>query len=133
MLDVQRVGIFEKGLAILLRVLLHGDAVARGIADDLVVHVGDVHDVLQLEAALLQKAAQRVDDDEGAEVADVAVVVHRGTAGVHADQVVFQRVELLDFAGQGVEKLKRHGFVLYEYGILDCRELRERGSNEGRG
>ena len=105
MLDVQRVGIFQKRLAILLRVLLHGDAVAGGVADDLVVHVGDVHDVLQLEAALLQKAPQRVDDDEGAEVADVSVVVDRGTAGVHADQVVFQWMELFDLAGQSVEKL----------------------------
>ena len=117
--------------AILLGVLLHGDAIARGIADDLVVHVGDVHDVLQLVAALLQEAPQRVDHDEGAEVADVAVVIHRGTAGVHADQVVFQWMKLLDLAGQGIEKLKRHEFFLYEYGILDCRDARERGSTEG--
>ena len=124
MLDVQRVGVFQKCLLVLLGVLLHGDAVARGVADDLVVHVGDVHDVLQLVAALLQEAAQRVDDDEGAEVADVPVVVHRGTAGVHADQVVFQRMELLDFPGQSVEELKRHEPSLLRCGIFDCREVR---------
>ena len=90
--------VFEEGLGVFLGVLLHGDAIASGIANDLVVHVGDVHDVLQLVAALLQEAAQGVDDDEGAEVADVSVVVDRGTASVHADQVVFQRAEFLDLA-----------------------------------
>jgi len=41
-------------------------------------------------------------------------------------------MELFDLAGHRIKKLKRHDFVLYEYGILDCREVRERGSNEGR-
>ena len=59
----------------------------------------------------------------------MTVVVHGGTAGVHADQVVFERLELLDLAGQGIEKLNRHEFILNEYGILDCREVQERGSN----
>ena len=92
-------------------VLANGDAGGGRVADDLVVHVGDVHDVLQLVAALPQEAAQQFDDDEGAEVADVAVVVNRGPAGVHADGVVFQRVELLDFGGQSIEELKRHKFA----------------------
>ena len=83
-------------------------AIARGVADDLVVHVRDVHDVLQLVAALLQETPQGVDHDECAEIADVPVVVNRRPASVHADQVVFQRVELFDLAGQGIEKLKRH-------------------------
>ena len=91
---------------------LHGEALLRGVADDLVVHVGDVHHVLQLEAALLEEAPQGVDDDEGAEVADVAVVVDRGPAGIHADQVIFQGMKLFDLAGQSIEKLKRHAFVL---------------------
>ena len=103
MLDVQRIGVFQKSLLVFRGVLLHRDAVARGIANDLVVHVGDVHDVLQLVAALLQEAAQHVDHDKGAEVADVPVVIHRGTAGIHADQVVFQRTKLLDLPRQGVE------------------------------
>ena len=63
---------------------LHGQPSRAGIANDLVVHVGDVHHVIQLEAALPQEAAQQIDDDEGAEVADVSVVVDRGPAGVHA-------------------------------------------------
>ncbi len=78
----------------------------RGVADDLVFDVGNVHDVLELVAALLQEAAQHVHGDEGAEVADVSVVVNRGPASVHADQVVFERVELLDFAGKGIKEMK---------------------------
>ena len=101
----KRVGVFEKRVGVLLGVFLHGDAVAGGVADDLVLDVGDVHDVLELVAALLEEAAQHVNRDEGAEVADVSVVVNRWAASVHADQVVFEGTELFDFAGQSIEKL----------------------------
>ena len=104
--------VFQKRLRVLLRVFLHRDAVARGVADDLVLDVGDVHDVLELVAALLQEAAQHVNRDEGAEVADVSVVVNRRPASVHADQVVFERMELFDFAGQSIKELKRHALRL---------------------
>ena len=108
MLDVQGIRIFQESFLVLGGVLLDTDAVARRVADDFVIHVGDVHHVLQLVAALQQEAPQRVHHDEGAEVADVSVVVNRWPAGVHADQVVFQRAELLDFCGQSVKELKRH-------------------------
>ena len=128
MLDIQRVGILQKRLPILLGVFLHRNAVARRIANDLVIHVGDVHDVLQLIAALLQEPSQRVDHDERAEIADVAVVVNRRPASVHADQVVFQRMKLFDLRGQRIKKLKWHESSCDEYGILECRGAPEKGS-----
>ena len=88
LLDADHGGIFEKCLLILRGVLLHADAVAGGVADDLVVDVGDVHDVAHGVSTLPEKSAQQVDGDEGAEVADVSVVVDGGAAGVHADFAV---------------------------------------------
>ncbi len=55
---------------------------AARVADDLVVDVGDVHDVFDGDALLAEKAAQHIDVQEGAEVADVAVVVDGGPAGI---------------------------------------------------
>src|SRR5712692_5878319 len=56
-----------------------------GNAADAVVDVGEVHDVVEAEAAELEEAAKDVLEDESAVVADVGVVVDRGAAGVHGD------------------------------------------------
>src|ERR1700746_2176288 len=61
-----------------------GTPAGGGVADDLVVDVGDVHDVVERDALLAKDAAEDVDVEEGAEVADVAVVVDGGAAAVHA-------------------------------------------------
>ena len=102
LLDIQRGAVFEKGLFILGGVLLDAKPCLRGVADDLVVHVGDVHDVAHAEPALQQEAAQNIDGNKGAEVADVAVVIDRGPAGIHANFVALQGMKLFDFAGQRV-------------------------------
>ncbi len=47
------------------------------VANDLVVYVGDVHDVAIRHSRQLEEPTENV-DDEGSEVADVAVVVNRG-------------------------------------------------------
>ena len=72
--------VFEKGVRVYFRVLL--DALARGVrvADDLVFHIGDVHDVIEFKAAVLQPAPQDILEHEGPQVADVHVVV---TVGPH--------------------------------------------------
>src|SRR5208283_406830 len=82
----------------------------------------------QAVAALLQEAPQRVHHDESAEVTDVSIVVNRGSTGIHADQVIFQRMERLDFCGQRVKELKRHRVFACRWRIFDCRGLREKGS-----
>ena len=108
LLDADHGGVLEKRFLILRGVLLHADAVAGGVADDFVVHVGDVHDVAHGVSALAEEPAQKVDGDEGAEVADVSVVVDGGAAGVHADFVVAKGMELLDLRRHGIKKTKRH-------------------------
>src|SRR5206468_202540 len=74
----------------------------RGIADDLVIHVSNVHHMLQFVAALQQEASQDVHGNKGAEVSNMAVVVDRGTAGIHADGVVLGGGELFHLAGKRV-------------------------------
>ena len=78
------------------------------VADDLVVHVGDVHDVVERIAAARSHAAQDVLEGEGAEIADVGVVVDGGAAGVHADGVVVGGSEFLDLLRERVIEAQRH-------------------------
>ena len=96
-------------MRIFRRVLLHADAVAGGVADDLVVDVGDVHDVADVVSGLEKKAVEKIDGDECAEIADVAVVVDGGSAGVHADVVVVDGVEVFDLGGERVVETNGHG------------------------
>ncbi len=102
LLDVQSGTIFKKGFLILGRVIFNAQALLGRVVDNLVVHVGDVHDVTHGESALQQKAPQNVYRHKGAKVADVTVVVNRGSTGVHANFIALQRVELFDLAGQRV-------------------------------
>ena len=92
----ERAQVFEEGLLVARRVVGDGDALRGGVADDLVVDVGDVHDVLDGDALLLEEAAQQIDMQEGAEVADVAVVVDGGAAGVEREGFAVGRGERFD-------------------------------------
>ena len=100
--------IFEKRLLVLRGILLHADSLARRIANNLVVHIGNVHDVAHFVSALPQESPQNIDGNEGTEVANVSVVVDRRPAGVHADFVVAKRAEFLNLRGHSVKKTKRH-------------------------
>ena len=70
------------------------------------IDVGDVGDELHVEAAPGEVAADDVEADEGAGVADVDVVVHGGTAHVHTDLPVLERLERYLLAKFGVVDLK---------------------------
>src|SRR5436305_12996463 len=87
---------------------------ARGVADDFVIHVGDVHHVLELMAALPQEPAQNVYRDKGAEIADMAVVVDGEPACIHADCVVHGWLEFLDFVRERVVEMKWQSTILKE-------------------
>ena len=88
--------------------MLDSETVARGVADDLVIYVGDVHDVVQGVTALAQKTAQHVYRNKRAEISDMAVVINGWSAGIHANLVVLERTELLDLAGKRVVEAQRH-------------------------
>ena len=79
-----------------------------GVADDLVVDVGDVHDVTDGDAGEFERSAEDVDVEEGAEVADVAVVVDGGAAGVQAQGWSVRGREGFEVSAQGVEEVKGH-------------------------
>src|ERR1044071_8919779 len=64
--------------------------------------------MIEPEPAGAQPAAQQIDKDEGAEVADVSEIVHGGAAGVHANDVVRERSEGLDGLRQRVIEAQRH-------------------------
>ena len=65
-----------------------------GLVDDLVVDVGHVLHEDHVETAPRQVAADDVEADERAGVADMDVVVHRGTAHVHLHLAVLERHEV---------------------------------------
>ena len=101
-LDVQRGAVLEKVVDELLGVLAKVHSRRPGAVDGLVVDVGEVRHLGDAVALVLQVAAEDVLRDEGAEVSDVAPVVDREPAGVHAHVVVFERLEGLELSAEGV-------------------------------
>ena len=87
-----------------------GELRRRRIANDLVVHIRDVHHVMQGEALLAQEPPQDINMEEGTEVADVPVVVDRRPAAIHPQLRRAHRRQRLNGAAQGVVEIEcRHG------------------------
>src|SRR5438128_884038 len=87
-----------KGLAILQKgVLINGSVVCQrllprqGVADDLVFHVRDVHDMVETKSTGMQPAAKQVVKYERSEISNVRKIVDRGAASVHAHGVILRR------------------------------------------
>ena len=97
-LDAQRIEVLEKGVFEWLGELGEGNAFLARAADRLVVHIGQVHDPLDLEAAIFQVALEEILEKVSAEVPDVRVVVDRRTAGIELDRLArgIDRHERLD-------------------------------------
>src|SRR5262249_41247453 len=72
-------------------------------------HVGDVHDVLDPVPGERERAAQDVDEEIRAKIADVRVVVHRRPAAVEVDLVAVERRELPRAPGLRVVEPNRRG------------------------
>ena len=108
-LHVHGVHVVKEGLRILGGHLGCAATLFVSLLDDLVIDIGDVGDELHLEAAPGEVAADDVEADEGARVADMDVVVHGGTAHVHADLPVLERLE-------------RH--LLTKFGVVNLKHLR---------
>src|SRR5438067_1141194 len=75
---------------------------------DAVVDVGDVHHVRHAVATDAQVALEQVVEEVAAEVADMRVIPHRGTAGVETYVAGLQGRELFAHPAQGVEQRKGH-------------------------
>ena len=84
--------------------LLHGGALFLSLLDELVIDIGDVGNLV---APVFQIAAQGVEHDQRACVADVDIVVHGRAADVDAVLAGHLRHKFFLLSGQGVEDL--HG------------------------
>ena len=89
-----RAHVLDERLGVLGGHLGSAAAFLKRLADDLVVHVGDVLHERHVEAAPHKVTADHVEADERAGVADVNVVVHGRSAHVHAHLAALERLEV---------------------------------------
>jgi len=106
--EPQRGAVVKEGFRVLGREVLERKAGGPGVADDLVLDVGHVHDVHQRIPAMAQIAAQNVLEGERPQIADVHEVVDRRPAGVHANRVPLGGGKGFELVGERVEELERH-------------------------
>jgi hypothetical protein len=100
--DAEHVPLGVEGFDERPRVIVEAHPFGGRALDRLVVDVGDVHDVGDVEAAKLQESLEQVLEDISPPVADVGIVVDRRPAGVELDLARLDRDELLDLAAEGV-------------------------------
>ena len=104
-LDAQRLAIVEECSYELLGIIPQTHARGSGIGDNAVIHIGEVHHVVQLESTQLQEAPQNILEHESAVIADVRIAVDRRPAGVHADFARLLRNKGFNLSGQCVVEL----------------------------
>ena len=67
-------------------------------------HVGDVHDALDRIADIAQIFLQNVFHNIGTQIPDMGVVIYRGSAGIHLDEIgMIRDKEFLFTAGRVVK------------------------------
>ena len=106
---------------------LHGGALLLALLDELIVDIGDVGNIDHLVAAVFQIAAQGVEHDQRACVADVDIVINGRAADVDAVFTGHLRHEFFFLAGQRVENL--HGcfsFTVIFIITVQCREVKKK-------
>ena len=81
------------------------DALGARAQNYLVVHVGEVLDMLHLVSDVFQIAAQHIKYDVAQSVSHVSGGIGSHAANVHFDRLTVGRNELAFLAGQGVVKL----------------------------
>jgi len=113
-LDLQGVQVFQEDGCEPVREGLHGrvpvpvGCVGRqgtlGIPDDFVLHVRDVHAVLDLMTCGPEGSFEEILEQEGPQVSDVGVIVDGGTTGVQGDLPLRHREHGFHLTRQGVEQ-----------------------------
>ena len=108
----QQVTLFGGPLYSLLKaataIQLAKQASERGVANDLVVHIGHIHHMPAGNALLLQKPAQHIDLKKSPEVPDMPVVIHGRPTGIHAKGCCVRQNQVLDRRGESIEKSYGH-------------------------
>ena len=95
--DIQLVAVGEESVGIVFRDLHDGLVFPFGALDHLILagiriggqmtHIGNIHHPLHRVTQIAQALFQHILHNIGAQIADVRIVVYRGAAGVHLDQV----------------------------------------------
>ena len=107
-LHASRAHVLDEQTRVLLGHLGGRARLLSGALDDLVVHVGHVLHEGDVEAAPGEVAADHIEGDERARVADVDAVVHRGPAHVHGDLPRLHRFKVHLLAAARIVQLN-HG------------------------
>jgi hypothetical protein len=107
-LDAQRVEIAVHARDHAIGELAHGLAVLDGAPNDLVVDVGDVAHERHAQTAGPEPTLHQVERDVRARMADVAIVVDRDAAYIHAHMARLDRGKILQGARQGVVDAQAH-------------------------
>ena len=88
--------------------LADGNAALQGSFDDLVINVGDVADIGHAIPAGAQPFLHHIEGNHHARMSDVAQVINRHAANIHAHMVGFQRNKWLHVTRQRVVDAQRH-------------------------
>lgn len=107
-LDAERIGIFVQRIDHAVGERTDGFAVLDRAANDLVVDIGDVAHVGHGQAAGLEPALHQVEGDHRARMAQMAEVIDRHAAHVHAHPARLQWGELLQFTRKRVVDAQTH-------------------------
>jgi hypothetical protein len=75
-------GVIQKGLDILAGDFFKAGLFFDGLGYDLVIDIGDILYVCNFIATILEIASQDIEEDEGAGVSDVEIVIDSGPAGI---------------------------------------------------
>ncbi len=106
--DVQVLHVLLEVIDVAFRELEGIDAHFIGAADDLVIHVGEVHGVLNIIAAVFEVPADNVEHHSGHRVADMSFVVDSRAADIHLDLSRFKRLQRFLLASQRIIQLNTH-------------------------
>lgn len=122
-LYAQRIGVLVQGLDHAVGQRAYGFAVFDGAFDDLVVNVRDIAHVGDLQATCFQPALDHVKRHHGARVTQVAQVVNRHAAYIHADLAWNQGRKIFYFTRQRVVYPEAHELS----GCVVCLKAVKRG------
>src|SRR5689334_16417424 len=96
--------VFIIGFDIFVRNRVTGNALFVRTLNDLVVHIGEVLDEIDLVTVVFQIPAEHVEDECAASMADVAIIVDGHAADIHPDMLRLNRLERFLSAAERIEE-----------------------------
>jgi len=106
--DIQLPHVLVKGMDVLLGQSLGIFPKLLGPFDDLVVYVGEIPDIGDVESSCAKIFHQHVENNGGPGMADMTEIIHRHPAHIHAHFALPQGDEVLFGARGGVVEFEGH-------------------------